>query len=96
MTHHEEANSPLQGVGSYYDPVLGGATGKGLHKSVMDDYRFIVQNYTVGQGGSGKPIMTVAPTGAYYDHLRRGSHEQENVGSGSRFSSDRFICPGPD
>lgn len=33
------------GVGSYYDPVVGGATGKGLHKNIMDDYRYIVQNY---------------------------------------------------
>ncbi|MBU0754468.1 MAG: DUF2235 domain-containing protein [Planctomycetes bacterium] len=34
------------GVGSYYDPVVGGATGKGLHKNIMDDYRYIVQNYS--------------------------------------------------
>ncbi len=36
------------GVGSYYDPVIGGATGRGLEKNVMDDYRYIVQNYTPG------------------------------------------------
>ena len=36
------------GVGSYYDPVIGGATGKGLNKNVMDDYRYIVQNYAPG------------------------------------------------
>ena len=36
------------GVGSYYDPVVGGATGKGLHKNIMDDYRYIVQNYSPG------------------------------------------------
>lgn len=36
------------GVGSYYDPVVGGATGKGLHKNIMDDYRYIVQNYSSG------------------------------------------------
>ncbi|HSH29482.1 MAG TPA: DUF2235 domain-containing protein [Thiohalobacter sp.] len=36
------------GVGSYYDPVAGGATGKGLHKNIMDDYRYIVQNYKPG------------------------------------------------
>lgn len=36
------------GVGSYYEPVLGGATGKGLHKNIMDDYRYIVQNYSPG------------------------------------------------
>jgi len=36
------------GVGSYYDPIVGGATGKGLHKNIMDDYRYIVQNYAPG------------------------------------------------
>jgi uncharacterized protein (DUF2235 family) len=36
------------GVGSYYDPVVGGATGKGLDKNIMDDYRYIVQNYAPG------------------------------------------------
>lgn len=36
------------GVGSYYDPVIGGATGKGLHKNIMDNYRYIVQNYSTG------------------------------------------------
>ncbi len=35
-------------VGSYYDPVIGGATGKGLHKNILDDYRYIVQNYSPG------------------------------------------------
>ena len=30
------------GIGSYYDKVIGGATGKGLHKNIMDDYRYIV------------------------------------------------------
>ena len=36
------------GVGSYYDKVVGGATGKGLHKNILDDYRYIVQNYAPG------------------------------------------------
>lgn len=36
------------GVGSYYDPILGGATGKGVHKNIMDNYRYIVQNYAPG------------------------------------------------
>jgi len=36
------------GVGSYYNSVVGGATGKGLHKNIMDDYRYIVQNYAPG------------------------------------------------
>ena len=34
------------GVGSYYDPVIGGATGKGVQKNIMDCYRYIVQNYS--------------------------------------------------
>jgi len=25
------------GVGSYYDPVMGGIAGQGLHKNIMDD-----------------------------------------------------------
>ena len=36
------------GVGSYHDKVSGGVTGKGLHKNIMDDYRYIVQNYAPG------------------------------------------------
>ena len=36
------------GVGSYYDANIGGATGRGLHKNIMDDYRYIVQNYRSG------------------------------------------------
>ena len=34
------------GIGSYHDEVVAGATGKGLHKNIMDDYRYIVQNYS--------------------------------------------------
>ena len=36
------------GVGSYYDSVIGGATGRGLNKNIMDDYRYIVQNFDPG------------------------------------------------
>ena len=36
------------GVGSYHDQVTGGAFGKGLHKNIVDDYRYIVQNYAPG------------------------------------------------
>lgn len=36
------------GVGSYYDAAVGGATGRGLNKNIMDDYRYIVQNYSPG------------------------------------------------
>jgi uncharacterized protein (DUF2235 family) len=36
------------GVGSYYDPIIGGVTGKGINKNIVDDYRYIVQNYAPG------------------------------------------------
>lgn len=36
------------GVGSYYDPIVGGLAGKGLNKNIMDCYRYIVQNYSPG------------------------------------------------
>lgn len=36
------------GLGSYHDRVVAGATGKGLHKNIMDGYRYIVQNYSPG------------------------------------------------
>lgn len=36
------------GIGSYYDPIVGGVTGKGINKNIMDDYRYIVQNYSPG------------------------------------------------
>ncbi len=36
------------GIGSYYKQVSGGITGKGLHKNIMDNYRYIVQNYSPG------------------------------------------------
>jgi len=36
------------GVGSYYDSFLGGVTGHGLHKNILDNYRYIVQNYSPG------------------------------------------------
>ncbi|MDQ2069596.1 DUF2235 domain-containing protein [Natronospira bacteriovora] len=36
------------GVGSYYARVSGGATGRGIHKNIMDAYRYIVQNYSPG------------------------------------------------
>ena len=36
------------GIGSYHDQVMAGATGQGLHKNIMDDYRYIVQNYSPG------------------------------------------------
>ncbi len=36
------------GVGSYYDPIIGGASGSGVQKNIMDCYRYIVQNYSPG------------------------------------------------
>ncbi|NOZ08135.1 MAG: DUF2235 domain-containing protein [FCB group bacterium] len=36
------------GVGSYYGSVKGGALGEGINKNIMDSYRFIVQNYDIG------------------------------------------------
>ena len=36
------------GVGSYYSVIAGGASGKGVHKNIMDGYRYIVQNYSAG------------------------------------------------
>ena len=34
------------GIGSYHDSAIAGITGKGLHKNIMDDYRYIVQNFS--------------------------------------------------
>ena len=36
------------GIGSYHSKVISGITGKGLHKNIMDDYRYIVHNYSPG------------------------------------------------
>jgi uncharacterized protein (DUF2235 family) len=36
------------GIGSYYDRVRGGIAGLGIHKNIMDGYRYIVQNYEPG------------------------------------------------
>src|SRR6056297_621437 len=36
------------GIGSYYGPLIGAANGKGLHKNILDNYRYIVQNYSPG------------------------------------------------
>ena len=36
------------GIGSYHDRWMAGATGRGLHKNIMDNYRYIVQNYSPG------------------------------------------------
>lgn len=36
------------GIGSYHDHFVGALTGRGLHKNIMDGYRYIVQNYRPG------------------------------------------------
>ncbi|WP_434926996.1 DUF2235 domain-containing protein [Shewanella sp. HL-SH2] len=36
------------GLGSYHDVLISGATGRGLHKNIVDGYRYIVQNYSPG------------------------------------------------
>ena len=36
------------GIGSYYDPFVGGVTGRGINKNIMDGYRYLVQNYAPG------------------------------------------------
>ena len=36
------------GLGSYHDEWTAGVTGKGIHKNIMDGYRYIVQNYSPG------------------------------------------------
>lgn len=34
------------GIGSYYDKAVGGVTGRGIEKNVVDCYRYIVQNFS--------------------------------------------------
>ena len=36
------------GLGSYHDEWTAGITGIGIHKNIMDGYRYIVQNYAPG------------------------------------------------
>ena len=36
------------GIGSYHDALIGGITGQGLHKNILDGYRYLVQNYAPG------------------------------------------------
>ena len=35
------------GLGSYHNNLIAGATGCGIHKNILDGYRYIVQNYSV-------------------------------------------------
>jgi uncharacterized protein (DUF2235 family) len=36
------------GIGSYHNALIGGVTGQGLHKNILDGYRYLVQNYAPG------------------------------------------------
>ncbi len=36
------------GIGSYHNSITAGATGSGIHKNILDGYRYIVQNYAPG------------------------------------------------
>lgn len=36
------------GLGSYHSSVSAGVTGSGIHKNILDGYRYIVQNYAPG------------------------------------------------
>ena len=36
------------GLGSYHSGITAGATGSGIHKNVLDGFRYIVQNYASG------------------------------------------------
>ena len=36
------------GIGSYYNNVVGGVTGSGIQKNILDAYRYIVENYAPG------------------------------------------------
>jgi len=36
------------GLGSYHNAISAGATGSGIHKNIVDGYRYIVQNYAPG------------------------------------------------
>jgi uncharacterized protein (DUF2235 family) len=36
------------GLGSYHSGLTAGATGRGIHKNILDGYRYIVQNYANG------------------------------------------------
>ena len=36
------------GLGSYHNTLSAGVTGRGIHKNILDGYRYIVQNYDPG------------------------------------------------
>lgn len=36
------------GIGAGHDRLIGGMTGRGIHKNILDAYRYLVQNYSPG------------------------------------------------
>lgn len=36
------------GLGTHHSGIISGATGRGIHKNILDGYRYIVQNYAAG------------------------------------------------
>ena len=36
------------GLGTHHSSIISGATGRGIHKNILDGYRYIVQNYAAG------------------------------------------------
>ena len=49
------------GLGSYHNSMSAGATGRGIHKNILDGYRYIVQNY----GHNDKIYLFGFSRGAY-------------------------------
>lgn len=49
------------GLGSYHNSISAGATGRGIHKNILDGYRYIVQNY----GTNDKIFLFGFSRGAY-------------------------------
>ena len=43
------------GIGSYYDSAVGGATGRGLHKNIMDDTGGITVRIDAGAASGRRP-----------------------------------------
>ncbi len=49
--HHNGINQHVfydWGLGSYHSGITAGISGKGIHKNILDGYRYIVQNYSNG------------------------------------------------
>jgi len=89
------------GIGSYYDPVSGGVMGKGLHKNIMDNYRYIVQNYSDGDElflfGFSRGAYTIRCLCGLINNcgiLRRPDANQIQKAFDHYRNSDRDFAPG--